>query len=120
MRAGEHREPGPVAALNRVAKWRVLYAGWQLGTRPKGDPECDAVRDHRELSILLRVEMSALIDLLLKKGIITQEEWSAALEREANTLSQDYERKFPGVRATDHGLDINLQRVRGWMKHWKP
>lgn len=34
--------------LNVVCKWRSLFAGWQLGTRPKGDPESDAVRDHRE------------------------------------------------------------------------
>jgi hypothetical protein len=53
-----------IQALNRVAKWRGLFAGWQLGTRPKGDPECDAVRDHREITILLRVEASALTRLL--------------------------------------------------------
>lgn len=36
-------------ALNILTKWRVLFTGWQLGTRPKGDPEGDAVREHREL-----------------------------------------------------------------------
>ncbi|MCW2898839.1 MAG: hypothetical protein JWO67_1104, partial [Streptosporangiaceae bacterium] len=77
-------------ALNRVAKWRGLFAGWQLGTRPKGDPESDAVRDHRGLTILLRVEGSAIIGLLLRKGVITEQEWEAALEREANELSRDY------------------------------
>ena len=59
-----------IQALNRVAKWRTLFAGWQLGTRPKGDPESDAVRDHREITILLRVEQSAIIGLLIRKGII--------------------------------------------------
>jgi hypothetical protein len=24
-------------ALNRLTKWRAFFAGWQLGTRPKGD-----------------------------------------------------------------------------------
>jgi len=42
------------AALNVLAKWRAHFSGWQLGTRPKGDPEGDAVRDHREATILLR------------------------------------------------------------------
>lgn len=107
-------------ALNRVAKWRGLFAGWQLGTRPKGDPESDAVRDHREVTILLRVEGSALVGLLLRKGIIAEPEWWAALEREANDLSADYARKFPGVQATDHGLTIDPHRVGGWMKDWKP
>lgn len=107
-------------ALNRVCKWRTLFAGWQLGTRPKGDPECDAVRDHRELSILLRVEVTALAGLLLRKGLITEAEIQAALEREANTLSRQYEEKFPGVRATDDGLAIEIAKVTGWMKDWKP
>lgn len=40
------------SALNRVTKWRSIFTGWQLGTRAKGDPEGDAVRDHRELSII--------------------------------------------------------------------
>ena len=38
-------------ACNRLTKWRSVFAGWQLGTRAKGDPECDAVRDHREVTI---------------------------------------------------------------------
>mgnify|MGYP001587156880 CR=1 FL=1 len=40
--------------INRLTKWRTLFTGWQLGTRAKGDPEGDAVRDHREVTILLR------------------------------------------------------------------
>ena len=110
-------------ALNRVAKWRGLFAGWQLGTRPKGDPECDAVRDHRELSILLRVESSALIGVLLRKKLITAQEWEQALEDEANQLNDDYSRKFPGVTATDDGLVLDVRKVAAegsWMKNWKP
>jgi hypothetical protein len=47
------REAGYMAALNRLCKWRAIFAGWQLGTRAKGDPESDAVRDHREVTILI-------------------------------------------------------------------
>jgi hypothetical protein len=107
-------------ALNRVAKWRGLLAGWQLGTRPKGDPESDAVRDHREVTILLRVESSAIIGLLVRKGVITHQEWEAQLEEEADELSKAYERKFPGARATDYGLVIDARKAQGWMKDWKP
>jgi len=109
-------------ALNRVAKWRTLFAGWQLGTRPKGDPESDAVRHHREVRIRLRVESSALIGVLLRKGIITQAEWENALEMEANMLSDNYANRFPGVTATDNGLlmDFNVINDRGWMKGWRP
>lgn len=107
-------------ALNILGKWRTLFAGWQLGTRPKGDPECDAVRDHRELTILLRAEVTAFTGLLREKGVFTDEEWLAALEREAEYLNRSYEARFPGVRAHENGLTIDPARVLSWMKGWKP
>jgi hypothetical protein len=105
------------AALNLVAKWRTLFTGWQVGTRVKGDPEGDAVRDHREVSILLRVESSAMARVLLEKGIITRDEWMAALEAEALELDALYQRQFPGVRASAEGLTID-RRALPWMKGW--
>jgi hypothetical protein len=106
-------------ALNILAKWRALFTGWQLGTRPKGDPEGDAVRDHREVTILLRAEMSALVGALLAKGVITEAEWLDALRREAEQLNKDFERRFPGVTASEEGLHMD-KRVLPWMKGWKP
>jgi hypothetical protein len=106
-------------ALNILAKWRTLFTGWQLGTRPKGDPECDAVSDHREATILLRAEGSALVGLLLEKGVFTDVEWAAAMEKEAKLLNADYERRFPGVTASAAGLHMD-KRVLPWMKGWKP
>lgn len=106
-------------ALNILAKWRVLFTGWQLGTRLKGDPEGDAVRDHREATILLRTEVTALTGLLLEKGVCTEEELLAAFEREADLLNADYERRFPGVTASEDGLTFD-KRTLPWMKGWKP
>jgi hypothetical protein len=108
-----------VKALNILAKWRVLFTGWQLGTRLKGDPEGDAVRDHREVTILLRAESSALIGLLIRKGVFAHDEWLVALEEEANLLQADYERQFPGVTASEDGLTFD-KRALPWMKGWKP
>lgn len=107
-------------ALNIVAKWRTLFSGWQLGTRPKGDPESDAVRDHREATILLRVEVSALASLLLRKGVLTETELQASLEREALTLSEAFAEKFPGVTAFEDGLRVDPQRASSWMGGWRP
>lgn len=45
--------------LEKLGKWRSLFAGWQLGTRLDNDPECQAVRDHREVTMLLRTEVNA-------------------------------------------------------------
>lgn len=108
------------AALQRLCKWRVLFTGWQLGTRAKGDPEGDAVRDHREVTILLRAEVTALTKLCIDKKIFTVEEFNKGLDEEADMLNADYQRRFPGVRATDYGLDINVALARDTMKGWKP
>jgi hypothetical protein len=108
--------------LNRVTKWRKLFAGWQLGTRSDKDPEAAAVRDHRELSILVRVEASALVGLLRKKGVITEAEWIDAVGAEADMLNADYAKRFPGVTAHEYGLLMNPKEIEeaGWMKDWKP
>lgn len=110
------------AALEKLTKWRGHFAGWQLGTRPKGDPECDAVRDHREVTILLRAEVNALTGLLISRGVITAEDFDRALRYEANTLERDYQQRWPGVSATADGLTYDLKRIEraGWMKGWKP
>lgn len=107
-------------ALNRLAKWRSVLAGWQLGTRPKGDPECDAVRDQRELLLLLRAECNAFTTLCLEKGLFTMEEWDAALAKEADLLSEAHAERFPGFRATDVGLEMDLKVASETMKGWKP
>lgn len=105
--------------MERLAKWRSLFTGWQLGTRLKGDPESDAVRDHREATLLLRAEVSALAMLLITKKLAAQDEVVAAIEAEAEQLNADLERRFPGVTATDEGLTLD-ERVLPWMKGWKP
>lgn len=106
--------------LERLCKWRVLLTGWQLGTRPKGDPECDAVRDHRELTLILRAEVSALTSLLIAKGVITAAEMSNQVEVEARHLCKSLADKFPGIVATDEGLVLSLPAAAETMKGWLP
>lgn len=107
-------------AVQRLAKWRAVFAGWQLGSRAKGDPEADAVRDHREVTLLLRAEVNALTGLLIDKGAFTAEEFTARLSAEAEYLSKQYERKFPGFKATDDGIDMNIAIARDTMQGWRP
>jgi hypothetical protein len=107
------------ATLNRLVKWRSVFAGWQLGTRSINDSECQAVRDHREVTILMRTEISAMIKLLTDKGFFTVEEFQKGMIEEAELLSKDYERKFPGMKATDVGIQYD-SRASETMKHWKP
>lgn len=109
-----------VAALNKLGKWRAVFAGWQLGTRTADDPECKAVRHHREATIYLRAEASALLQLLLEKKLITLAEWEAELERQADLLDQDYQKAFPGFRATASGMSMNPALAKDTMAGWRP
>jgi hypothetical protein len=108
------------SALNRLIHWKTVLTGWQLGSRPLGDPESDAVRHHRELSLLLRAEVNALTGMLIKAGVFTAEEFDAALEEEAELLSADYARRFPGFVATDEGLEIDPLVAMETTKGWRP
>lgn len=108
------------AVLNRLCKWRAVFAGWQLGTRSKDDPECQAVRDHREATILLRVEMSALCALLSKRGILRNDEFEAHLIEEAEHLMAAYEKGFPGFVAVDDGMQLEAKVSAETTKGWRP
>jgi hypothetical protein len=102
-------------ALNRLAKWRTILTGWQLGTRAKGDPVSDAVRDHREVTLLLRAEVSGLAALLIEKGIFTADEWDHQMTIEAAHLEGHLETMFPGAKAADDGMHIDAKLAFPWM-----
>ena len=94
--------------LNKLAKRRNVFASWQLGTRSNTDGECRAVKDHREVTLLMRAELSALTGLLIKKGVISEQGWEAALVSEAGQLDHDYEDKFPGFSTGQDGVHMRL------------
>lgn len=106
--------------LERLAKWRSVFAGWQLGTRSDTDPECQAVRDHREATMLLRAEVSALVQLLIAKGVFTTAEYQEQIQVECRYLCEMYEKRFPGFRATDFGMKIDPNTAAATTRGWKP
>lgn len=106
-------------ALNKVAKWRVLFTGWQLGTRAKGDPESDAVSNLHEARLLLRVEVTALAGLLIKKKVFSALEWTEQLAIEAEALDAALEEKFPGIKSTINGLEFHLPEAAETMKRYR-
>lgn len=110
------------AALEKLTKWRSVFAGWQLGTRNDTDAECQAVRDHREVTILLRAEVTALVGVLIKKDVFTLEEFQEQLLEEVEALDQAYARRFPGITSTEHGMAYDVETVakHGTMKGWRP
>lgn len=106
--------------LERLAKWRSVFAGWQLGTRLDTDSEANAVKDHRESTILLRAEVSALTALLLEKDIFSHAEFLEQLQLEAEYLNKEYEKRFPGFHATDVGMQMDLPEAAQTTKNWRP
>lgn len=107
-------------ALNKLCKWRSVLTGWQLGTRTLNDPEAQAVRDHRDATMMLRVEVTSLVSLLIEKKVFTVEEWSSMMEQEAGYLDKLYEAKFPGMQTTEFGVEYTLPAAAETMRGWKP
>jgi len=108
-------------AFNRLAKWRMLLTGWQLGTRVKGDLEGDAVRDMQEFRLIARVELSALTRVLIAKEVMTEDEWDEACEVDALLLDEAMARRFPGMKSFEQGLVMDPAEINraGWMKDWR-
>lgn len=97
---------GVQKAMSRLCKWKSILAFWQLGTREQDDGEFRAVADLREQGLVHSVENRAIIGALLAKKIITQAEWCNALIMEAQALEKYMEKRFPGYRANDSGMEI--------------
>jgi len=121
--AGEPDPPDPTVlsvalrSLNRLTKWKAVFSGWQLGTRPIGDPESDAVRDHREISLILRAEVTALSRILVEKHLMTRDDLNRAIGEEAEYLADSLSLRFPGFRATDDGMEMDgraVETTKGW------
>lgn len=100
------------SALNRLHKWRKIFVSWQLGTRPDTDGEALAVADHRSLSLLMRAEINAMTALFIKKGVFTEEEFVTQVIEEAKLMDRDMEGRFPGVRAVNEGLAIDIEKFK--------
>jgi hypothetical protein len=88
-----------------------------IGTSPK-DPRAEGYRDLIDKMLILRVEVTALTSLLIQNGIITEEGFKVAVEDEADMLEKDYQKRFPGCRATDTGLDIDIAKFRETTQGW--
>lgn len=104
------------AALEKLAKWRKFFASWQLGTTPAGDGRYRAVADHREVTIVMRAELSALTDLLIAQGVFTQGDFQDSVERHAKLLDHVYEERFPGWRSLPEGLHMKLPEAAETMR----
>lgn len=109
-----------MTALNRLSKWRFIFASWQLGTRSATDPVAQAVRDHREVTLILRAEVSALVNMLVKQYAINRNDYMLEVAKEAELLSKQLEERFPGAKPSDIGMEMETERVIPWMSKFPP
>ena len=97
--------------LNKLCKWRSVLAGWHRGSASimrggKPNPGVAAMRDLMDKWLIMRAEATALSALLIEKGVFTPEEFHGAIMKEAALLDKSLEKRFPGFRSHDDGMDI--------------
>jgi hypothetical protein len=96
--------------LNRLCKWRSVFAGWKFGTTDAKAGPVRCFRDQMDDRLTSRAELSALTQLLICKGVFTQEEYVDQVEIEANAMHAFLEHKFDGARATEEGIAMDVPR----------
>lgn len=99
-------------ATQRLCKWRTVFIGWMYGTVADGTPGLKAHKDRVDAQIMHRVEINALTALLIHKGVFTREEFMVQLVEECGHKEHEYEEMFPGYKANDDGLSIDLKLVQ--------
>jgi hypothetical protein len=106
-------------SLNILAKWRSVFTGRILGTRGR-DPQTQGFRDLFEKLLILRVEVSALSQLLDAKGIISFDEYMKQVTVESDLLTKALAEQFPGMEAKEYGISYDLEKAQETMKGWPP
>lgn len=109
-------------ALEKLAKWRSVYAGWRLGTRLSNDGESKYTRDLHEQILILRADCSALAFLVRDALVATGMSEAAAHEKlqermlqEVTELDRLQSLKFPGMSSTPDGISYKLPEARDTM-----
>lgn len=103
--------------MNKLCKWRTVLAGWHTGSKallnPQGKPEpgVQAMRDLMDKWLIMRVDNSAMAAILIKKGIVTAEEFTAQVYAEAEHLDAALTTLFPGFRSTENGMSIDIEKA---------
>jgi hypothetical protein len=97
--------------LNKLCKWRMIFAGWHLGsktltTNGRATPGVAAMRDLMDKWLIMRAESSALAMLLRDKGLFTNEEFQDAIMKEAALLDKELESVFPEFKTSDLGIVV--------------
>ncbi len=110
-------EEGVRKAIGRLCKWKGVLTMWQCGKGASNESgEFRAISDLREQLLIQSVQNNAILGALLGKKIITQAEWANALIMESQAMEKYMEKRFPGFRANDSGIEIASKVAEETMK----
>jgi hypothetical protein len=71
--------------------------------------------------MIMRAELTAVTKILLDKKVCTLDELRQAMIVEMEYLDSGYERKFPGMRTVESGVEYyDLKLAQQTMKGWRP
>lgn len=104
-------------AMNRVVKWAGFFTRWQLSKYTKDDPQVRALEKINQARIVARIEMNAIVKLMLLKGVITQDEFYQQMIEEAADFDRGMMQEYRGFHVTDtgvsahEGFDETAQRI---------
>lgn len=101
--------------LETLTKWRQVYVMLD-GSSPMGHERY--IRNEAEANLLHRVELSALAQLLIQKGVFTGTEFAAQVEIESQELCKKLEKSFPGFSATSYGLKLDTAIAAKTVQSW--
>ena len=110
----------PIDWINRLDRWPMALVGRLLGTVIPDTPKAKGVREHLRELLRHRAELNTIAGLLREKGVITQEEYTARLQEESRWYCDQLEKQFPGFRATDIGVDIDIPQAYKTTRGWPP
>jgi hypothetical protein len=108
-------------ALNRLAKWRFVFASRMFGSRPDTDEPTKVFKDLVERTLILRAEVTALTALLVEQRMIYEDDFARHVAVEAGHLERLLEQQFPGFRSAEHGMEVyDTGLVVETAKNWPP
>lgn len=107
-------------ALNKLAKWRTVFASRIMGTQTTEHVPTKALKEIVEGQLIMRAELNALLRHLTVNKMITNEQWLEAVKDEAITLDKLMEIRFPGITTSDQGVHFDPVMIRemGTMNGW--
>lgn len=91
--------------LRQYARWAL---GRVTGTTSTSDGKYKFFLDHAESRHFQRVELNALIALLIVKKVFTAEEWGKALLDEIEVYEQALRRDWPEITVSSDGRSFSV------------